>query len=171
MVDVLMNRYGVTEEELSVMTSEEQGKARRLRLTRDQIEVHPETSNLQGWQDDNRVQKAHVIVRRRNVYKLAGLRSVQASNDFGAIQNEDGTWSLHSSDFDKRMGVDTNPGTHWSKKFLSEWSACRIEARARAEGWTYKRETKESGEIHVRVRCGYAPTPVSTGWVPARWGS
>jgi hypothetical protein len=170
-VEVLMNRYGVTDEELAKMTPGEQSEARRLRLTRDQIEVSKVAQNLNGYQNDQREQTAHVIVRRKNVYKLAGLPSRRDSNDFGAFQEEDGTWSLHASDYDKAIGVNTTPGAPWFKTFMSEWSATRIEARARAEGWTYERETKASGEIHVRVRCGYAPAPVASGWKPARWGS
>jgi hypothetical protein len=61
------------------------------------VEVHEKPVALHGFQGDERVQKAHVVIRRRNVG--------HSSNDIGFEKQEDGSYKAWVSDYDKHRGL------------------------------------------------------------------
>lgn len=61
---------------------------------REEIEVHEDAVPLFGYQNDQRPQKAHIVIRSKYVGP--------ASNDVGWERQEDGTYQAWISEYDKR---------------------------------------------------------------------
>ena len=64
------------------------------------FEEHENPQNLYGWKDDERNEKANIILRRNEVNKFTG-----ASNDIGFLWNDD-KYEMIISEYDKRCNMD-----------------------------------------------------------------
>lgn len=115
--------------------------------TKDMIEVHDERQHLYGYRNDQREQKAHIIVRRKNVCHGVGRLS-SASNDIGFERNADGSWKAHVSEYDKSIGFNAE----WQQRLLSKWAICRTTTEAKKKGWSYSvNEAEENGKRYAYV--------------------
>jgi len=99
------------------------------------IECHDEAQNLYGYQNDQRDQKAEVIIRKKDVGT--------ASNDIGFARQADGTIAAIISDYDSN--------THnaaWLQKLNQNYSSEAIKLVASTQGFTFE-EVEIDGELHV----------------------
>ncbi len=71
-----------------------------LKLLNLNFEDHENPQSLFGWKDDERNEKANIILRRNEVNKFTG-----ASNDIGFLWNDD-KYEMIISEYDKRCNMD-----------------------------------------------------------------
>ena len=109
--------------------------------TKDQIETHEVAQNLFGYKNDQRIEVAHIIIRRRDMSSM--------SNDMGFIRNTDGTYSAIISEFDKSKYNDA-----WLKQLKGNYAFHAIRLQQAARGRSVERERMSDGRQRVRVR-GY----------------
>ncbi len=64
------------------------------------FEEHENPQSLFGWKDDERNEKANIIIRRNEVNKFTG-----ASNDIGLLWNND-KYEMIISEYDKKCNMD-----------------------------------------------------------------
>jgi len=64
------------------------------------FEDHENPQSLYGWKDDERNEKANIIIRRNEVNKFTG-----ASNDIGFLWNDD-KYEMIISEYDKKCNMD-----------------------------------------------------------------
>lgn len=105
-------------------------------LTREQIEVHPDGDSLYGYHGDRRAQKAHVIIRRRNVRSSA--------NDVG-FELVNGRYSARISDFDRGQG--TNDA--WLGKLAQSYSKSLVHKKAKALGYRVHESVNADGSVKM----------------------
>lgn len=105
----------------------------------EQIEVHKEAQNLHGYHGDQRVQQAHIIIRRQHVQASA--------NDIGYERMADGMFRAHISAFDTR----TKYGEEWQRELKRNYAfhATRIDQQAR--GREVVRERLPDGRQRVLI--------------------
>lgn len=103
------------------------------------FEEHEIAQNLVGYQNDQRSQKAHIIIRRKHVGA--------ASNDVGFLRKEDGTYDLIISEYDR--------GSHrneWLQKLKQIYGVSKIKKKAKAMGYVVRsQKTATDGKIKVKV--------------------
>jgi hypothetical protein len=89
--------------------------------TPEMIERHAEAQHLLGVSGDQREQKAHMIIRREHVGRLA--------NDLGFERQADGSYLAHISDWERSHGYHDG----WIKQLKSHYAyhATRIQQEAR----------------------------------------
>lgn len=107
------------------------------------IEEHKEPQNLSGFQGDSRQQKAHIIIRRKNVGT--------SSNDIGFERQSDGTYKAWVSDYDRSRGI----GKSIIEGKLAQGYSRRIVEKevARTRGWAIKQsETLKDGKLRIKIR-------------------
>jgi len=111
------------------------------------VEVHEEATNLVGYQNDKRQQKAHVVIRKNNVGS--------ASNDIGFEKQSDGTYTAHVSDYDKARGIGrkiypSNKGG--SGEFVQKYTELMVE-KSVAKNKKYKiaSKTKEGNKTKIKI--------------------
>lgn len=105
----------------------------------DEIEVHEKAQNLYGFQGDKRPQKAHVIIRRKNVG--------QSANDIGFERLADGTYKAHISEYDRSAGgLKAKHTRGYNDKWLGDLTAKYAEKlftrQAKAKGYQVKKTQK-----------------------------
>lgn len=71
-----------------------------LKLLNLNFEDHDNPQSLYGWKDDERNEKANIIIRRNEVNKFTG-----ASNDIGLSWNND-KYEMIISEYDKKCNMD-----------------------------------------------------------------
>ena len=103
-------------------------------------EVHKEAKSLYGYQGDERPQKAHIIIPRKQV----GM----ASNDVG-FEKTKGGFVLHASEFDhawrtgeKIQDLNQRYSENKLKKTISVMSNCNI----------FSRKKNEAGQIEIQLK-------------------
>lgn len=103
------------------------------------VEVHDEPDNLVGYHGDKREQKAHIIIRRKDVGS--------ASNDIGFVRQKDGTYQAVISDYDKNsLGYNQE----WLDKLSQLYSVEVIKSTAEANGFDFEEEElNQQGVIYV----------------------
>lgn len=89
--------------------------------TREMIETHAEGAHLFGVQGDQREQRAHLIVRRANVGRLA--------NDLGFERDINGAYVAHISEWERSHGYNDD----WMKQVKQHYvyHVTRIQQEAR----------------------------------------
>jgi len=112
-----------------------------LGIPRDRIEVHEVARSLYGYQGDVRSQKAHVIVRRRDVGA--------ASNDIGFERMEDGRFKTWVSEYDVLRGLGREIKKGHLLATYAKRQALRTAAKRKARS---VKCTTENGRIRIRIR-------------------
>ena len=103
-------------------------------------EVHDTPQTLVGYMGDNRTQKAHIIVGRKNISS--------ASNDIGFVKTANGNYEMIISDYDRH--------TSHSKNFLEKlnqiYSKQRVIKQARQMGYTVSSQSiEQDGRLRLRL--------------------
>lgn len=104
------------------------------------FEEHEVAQSLNGYQGDERIQKANIVIRRQHMGA--------ASNDAGFLKKPDGNYELIISEFDKRSAK--------GKKLLTElkqvYGKHRFLKQAKKMGFAVKsQKVDEKGRIKIRV--------------------
>lgn len=106
---------------------------------RQQIELHEQPVELNGYQGDVRDQKAHVVIRRQHVGP--------AANDVGWERMPDGTYRAWISEYDGRHRF--NPALQ--DRIKQEYAYAAVARQQQALGRSVERRNLESGEIEVLI--------------------
>jgi hypothetical protein len=104
------------------------------------VEVHEKPVALHGYQGDERVQMAHVVLRRRIVGS--------ASNDIGFEKQEDGSYKVWVSDYDKARGIGSKIA---NKQFFQAYAKNRVLKWAKQQKATTQWQ-KEKQKIKMRIK-------------------
>lgn len=98
-----------------------------------EVEVHAQPQPLVGYQGDARVNKAHVIIRKKHIGLL--------SNDIGFAQNAKGTFDALISDFDRNdydhkwlQKLTQRYAYHASRDLLSQQNFSLVEEKQEKDG-------------------------------------
>ena len=108
------------------------------------VEVHPEGAALFGYEGRERPERAHVIIRRKELSS--------ASNDIGFARSDEGRFVALLSEYDQQIGYDRK----WLAKVQQIYKEKQTIAMARAKGYVFQgREVVEtaSGQ-QIRLRFG-----------------
>lgn len=104
------------------------------------VEVHEKPVALHGYQGDERVQMAHVVLRRRVVGS--------ASNDIGFEKQKDGSYKVWVSDYDKAHGIGSKIA---NKQFFQAYAKNRVLKWAKQQKATAQWQ-KEKQKIKLRIK-------------------
>jgi hypothetical protein len=111
-------------------------------FTEDQIEVHDTPQPLYGYQNDQRQQMAHVIIRRQHVGS--------AANDIGFYIDAQDPEKCRSyiSEYDSQSN-----GYHaeWQRQLKRTYALEGAKASWAAKGFDVKTQTTEDGKIRVTM--------------------
>ena len=108
------------------------------------VEVHPEGAALFGYEGRERPERAHVIIRRKELSP--------ASNDIGFARSAEGRFVALLSEYDQQIGYDRK----WLARVQQIYKEKQTIATARAKGYVFQgREVVEtaSGQ-QIRLRFG-----------------
>lgn len=105
-------------------------------------EIHPDGAPLVGYQGDERPERAHIIIRRRQLDS--------ASNDIGFARDGTGVYRAIISEYDRRIG--------FTDAWLGRLSQCYKErqtmAVAKAKGYVFRGrevvETPQGRKVQLR---------------------
>lgn len=103
-----------------------------------QIEIHTDPQNLFGYRGDRREQKAHIIIRRKNVGT--------SSNDIGFLMNSEGNYEAIISEYDSNRY-----GQKWVGKLTGNYAYHKVRREQESRGRTVSRERLPSGRQKVTV--------------------
>lgn len=117
-----MSAYG----EYITSLCEEKFLIEGLRAMGYQVEVHHDAAPLIGYHGDERLERAHVIIRR------AQLDS--ASNDIGFVRGTDGSFRAILSEYDRSIGFDAR----WLGKVQQNYKEKQTLAVAKAKGYIFR---------------------------------
>lgn len=106
---------------------------------RSQIEVHQDAVVLYGYRGDERLQRAHVVIRRDHVGP--------AANDVGWERMPDGTYRAWISEYDGRHRF--NP--EMQNRIKQEYAYHAVARQQRALGRTIEHRMLDNGEIEVVI--------------------
>lgn len=106
---------------------------------RSQIEVHAEAVPLFGYRGDERLQRAHVIIRREHVGP--------AANDVGWERLPDGTYRAWISEYDARHRFNGET----QDRIKQEYAYHAVARQQRTLGRTVERRMLDNGEIEVVI--------------------
>jgi len=110
-------------------------------FAREEIEVHVEAQALQGFEGDDREQKAHVILRR----KFVGAYS----NDIGFLRGADGRFTAIVSDFDRSTHGSHGPyGPTWLQRLTQQHGLVQAKKLAKQKALRVaSQETLANGSV------------------------
>jgi len=104
------------------------------------VEVHAEPQALVGWLGDSRKNRAHVIVRKREIGFV--------SNDIGFLQAPSGYFRAQISDFDRLKFDD-----EWLRALTQRYAYHVASDMLAQQKFTTVEESREAdGTIHLTVR-------------------
>ena len=103
------------------------------------VEVHEDHVLLEGYMGDERVQKAHVVIRRRAVGS--------SSNDIGFEKQKDGSYKVWVSDFDKNRGLGKQIA---SMEFFQAYAKNRILKWAKQQNGSTQWQ-KQKKKVKMRI--------------------
>lgn len=133
-----MSKY----EELVTRVTEECHLVGALRDLGYEPEVHPTGAALVGYQGDERAERAHVIVRRRQLDS--------ASNDIGFARDASGVYRAVISAYDRGIGFDDR----WLGRVAQSYKERQTMAVARAKGYVFRGrevvETPQGKKVQLR---------------------
>jgi hypothetical protein len=120
-----------------------------LGVTNEAIEVHEEPVRLYGYMGDERGQKAHIVIRRKDIGT--------ASNDIGFERLVDGKWRIHVSDFDLRQSIGiriAQPDIGGKGEFMQAYARRRLEKQLKKKRKyrTKSVETREDGTVKMVIQ-------------------
>jgi len=105
-------------------------------------EVCRDGKNLVGYLGDERPEKAHIIIRRRQLDS--------ASNDIGFTRDGNGVYRAIISDYDRGIGFDTA----WLGRVAQTYKERQTMAVAKAKGYLFKGrevvETPQGRKVQLR---------------------
>jgi hypothetical protein len=105
-------------------------------------EVCRDGKNLVGYLGDERPEKAHIIIRRRQLDS--------ASNDIGFMRDGNGVYRAIISDYDRGIGFDTA----WLGRVAQTYKERQTMAVAKAKGYLFKGrevvETPQGKKVQLR---------------------
>jgi methyltransferase-like protein len=107
-------------------------------IQREWIETHNNPDNLFGYLDDQRSQKANIIIRRQHVGP--------SSNDLGFVQTDTGYKAI-ISDYDSHY---YNP--QWIGKLTTYYNIEKSKMELEAKGIAYTEVLDEIGRIQLRAK-------------------
>jgi hypothetical protein len=107
----------------------------------DQIETYDDAVGLYGYHNDLRPEKANIIIRRKNIGP--------SSNDIGFQRNEDGTFKVIISEFDK-----SRYNQSWIDKLKSNYAFHAIRIQQESKGRSVTRTKLPNNNIRVEIK-GY----------------
>jgi len=103
------------------------------------IEVYNTPQNLYGYMGDLRPEKAHIIIRKRNV----GM----SSNDIGFERQANGKFVAHVSEFDARPGKYDKA---WFGKLKQAYTVEKTAKNVMKNGWNvFQKIKKADGTIQM----------------------
>lgn len=113
------------------------------------IEVSETLLPLRGYRGDTRKQQAHIRL------KGSGWRGENvvggSSNDLGWERMENGEYSFHVSDFDKRQY-----GQQWQENLVQQYGAETVKEDVYSYGWSIeKEEVTEDERLHLVIDVPY----------------
>lgn len=133
-----MSKY----EELVTRVTEECHLVGALRDLGYEPEVHPAGAALVGYQGDERTERAHVIIRRRQLDS--------ASNDIGFARDASGVYRAIISEYDRGIGFDDR----WLGRVAQNYKERQTMAVARAKGYVFRErevvETPQGKKVQLR---------------------
>ena len=110
-----------------------------------EFEVHAAPVPLYGYQDDERPERAEVVIRRQFVG--------EASNDIGFARQPDGTYLAIISEYDQRSRGRFGPYDQaWLGRLTQAYAAHLLTAQYQRKGWQVHREQREDGTIRLLAR-------------------
>jgi hypothetical protein len=105
-------------------------------------EVCRDGKNLVGYLGDERPEKAHIIIRRRQLDS--------ASNDIGFTRDANGVYRAIISDYDRGIGFDTA----WLGRVAQTYKEHQTMAVAKTKGYLFKGrevvETPQGRKVQLR---------------------
>ena len=136
-----MSRYATVRTELRDSTALVEALIETGKWTVEQIEVHHEPQNLFGYRGDERAEKAHIIIRRKNIGRL--------SNDIAFAKREDGTYDIIVSQYDSGKY-----GSKWIGTLKSNYIFHKLHRDQKRRGRSVRRELMPNGRQKI-VITGY----------------
>ncbi len=106
--------------------------------TQAQVEIHNEPQNLLGYKGDVRVERAHIIIRKKNVGRM--------SNDIGFVRNGDGNYEAIISEYDS-----SRYGERWIGELKGNYAYHKIKAEQENCGRDVCRERTSAGRQRITV--------------------
>lgn len=117
-----MSKY----EELRTVLSEERFLVEALQDLGYTPEVHREGTALYGYVGDERPERAHIVIRRRQLDS--------ASNDIGFVRDTSGTYRALISEYDRNIGFDEA----WLGRVAQAYKERQTMAVAKAKGYVFQ---------------------------------
>jgi hypothetical protein len=111
-------------------------------INKTHIEVHDSPKPLVGYQSDERVQKAEVIIRRQHVGS--------ASNDIGFEKQADGKYKAWVSEFDRNRGLGAKIASGKLTQIYAKNKILKTVKMKRGQKVTSCEE--KGGKIKIKVR-------------------
>lgn len=106
--------------------------------TEEQIEIHDESQHLFGYKGDKRQEKAHIIIRKKNVGT--------ASNDLGFVSGEDGNYEAIISAYDS-----SRYGSRFIAKLKSNYVYHKLHRDQTSCGRLVNRERLPEGRQRITI--------------------
>ena len=116
-----MSKY----EELRTVLSEERFLVEALRDLGYSLEVSNEGLSLYGYLGDERAEKAHIVIRRRQLHS--------ASNDIGFARDEGGVYHALISEYDRGIGFNDA----WLGRVAQTYKERQTMAVAKSKGYRF----------------------------------
>ena len=105
-------------------------------------EVHKNGTALVGYMGDERPERAHIIIRRRQLDS--------ASNDIGFVRDTSGQYRAVVSDYDRGIGFDQA----WLGRVSQAYKECQTMAVAKARGYVLQSrsviQTPQGAKVQLR---------------------
>ena len=107
-------------------------------------EVHLDGAPLIGYEGHERPERAHVIVRRRELDS--------ASNDIGFAKAADGRYAAQLSEYDQAIGFDQK----WLNRIRQLYKEKQTIAAAKSKGYVFKGREVVKTEQGERIQLRFA---------------
>lgn len=108
------------------------------------FEEYQEAKPLVGFQSDERSEKAHIIIRRKNLTK--------ASNDIGFLRDETGQYKMIISDYDRQVKKIKED---FMQRLTKEYSTAKIRKKCLQLGASITQQVNmEDGRIKIKAVIG-----------------
>jgi hypothetical protein len=105
-------------------------------------EIHREGTALYGYMGDERPERAHIVIRRRQLDS--------ASNDIGFARDSSGVYRALISEYDRAIGFDAA----WLGRLAQTYKERQTVAVAKAKGYVFKGrqviETPQGKKVQLR---------------------
>jgi hypothetical protein len=107
-------------------------------------EVHLDGAPLIGYEGHTRTERAHVIIRRRELDS--------ASNDIGFAKAADGRYAAQVSEYDQAIGFDQK----WLNRIRQFYKEKQTVATAKSKGYVFKGREVVKTEQGERIQLRFA---------------